>query len=135
MRFASRALCILAALVAALSPSLAYGQNGAAVVPGYDPRSEIRIKGIVVAASDYYCAVSRTVESHLILQTGDGTLEVHLAAPAFVRQYRLTFAEGEVIEVLGSRIIFDGRETLLAREIGRGEEVFVFRDATGKPLW
>lgn len=138
MRTASKALCFLAVLIVVLSPSRSGSQNGlssSVVTPRYDPESEIRMKGVVVDASDYFCPASGEAESHLVLQTQDGTVEVHLAATRFIKQYRLTFTQGEKVEVLGSRIILDGREALLAREISRGEEVFVFRDANGKPLW
>ncbi len=135
MRIASKALCFLAALVVVLNPTRAGTQSGlssSVITARYDPQSEIRVKGIVVGANDPGVGEAG---SYLVLQTRDGTVEVYLAAPKLMQQYRLTFAQGEEVEVVGSRVVLDGREALLAREISRGEEVFVFRDAQGKPLW
>jgi hypothetical protein len=58
-----------------------------------------------------------------------------MGAAKFVKEYQLILAKGDNVEVLGSRVIFEGRDAILAREITRGQETFVFRDANGKPVW
>ena len=74
--------------------------------------------------------------SHLILKlaTGD-TIEVHLASTKFVRNYDLVFNKGDVVTVVGTKVQFEGVETIFAREVTRGNETFVFRDKSGKPIW
>lgn len=137
MRTASKALCFFVVLVIVLSPARAASQIGpssSTVTARYDPQSEIRVKGIVVGASEFLSAGLGAAEFHLVLQTRDGTMEIYLAASKLIAQYGLTFAPGQEIDVVGSRVVLEGREALLAREITRGEEVFVFRDAKGKPI-
>jgi DNA/RNA endonuclease YhcR with UshA esterase domain len=105
------------------------------VIPKYDLTTEVRVRGIVVDTNDHLCPISGGLGSHLVLKTADGTLEVHLAPTKFVNEYQLILARGDNIEVLGSRVMIEGKEALMARQITRGEETFVFRDANGKPVW
>lgn len=114
------------------------GQSSApdsTLVPKYNLSTEVRLRGMVVDINDHPCPISGGLGSHLILQTQEGTIEVHLAPTKFVKEYQLIFARGDNVEVLGSRVIFQGKDALLAREIVRGEDTFVFRDANGKPVW
>ncbi len=108
---------------------------GSTAIPNYDLKTEVRISGIVLDAKDHPCPISGGLGSHLLLKTQDGTIEVHLGPSKFVNENQLILDRGNTIEVLGSRVIFEGRDALLAREITRGEETFVFRDANGKPVW
>jgi hypothetical protein len=47
----------------------------------------------------------------------------------------MLFNKGDEIEVTGSKVKFNGTDTILAREITRGQDSFVFRDENGKPVW
>jgi hypothetical protein len=62
-------------------------------------------------------------------------LAVHLGPSFFVDQQSLKLANGDRVEVKGSRILLDGTPTLIAQEITRGDESMVLRDANGFPLW
>ena len=115
--------------VAAQAPA-----NGS--VPKYDKTTEVKLKGTVVDVRDYHCPISGTMGSHLTLklQSG-GTIELHLAATKYMKSYEMVFSKGDEIEVLGSKVKFNGGDTVLAREITRGQDSFVFRDEKGKPVW
>jgi hypothetical protein len=89
----------------------------------------------VVDTNDHECPISGGLGSHVLLKTQDGIVEIHLAPTKFVKQYQLIIERGDKVEVLGSRVTLDGKDVLLAREIVRGQEIFVFRDASGKPVW
>jgi DNA/RNA endonuclease YhcR with UshA esterase domain len=104
-------------------------------VPKYNKASEVKLKGTVVDVRDYNCPISGTMGAHLTLKTGDGTIELHLAATKYVKNYEMVFAKGDEIEVIGSRVKLNGADTILAREITRGQDSFTFRDDTGKPVW
>jgi hypothetical protein len=67
--------------------------------------------------------------SHLILRlSANKTIEVHLASTKFVKTYDLVFNKGDVVTVVGTKVQFEGMETISAREVTRGSETFVFRD-------
>ena len=109
-------------------------ENGA--VPKYDKSTEAVFKGTVDDVKDRDCPVSGGMGSHLMLKLADGkVIEVHLALTKFVTQYELVFHKGDVVEVTGVRVKFEGTETIFARKIKRGEDEFLFRDNDGKPLW
>jgi DNA/RNA endonuclease YhcR with UshA esterase domain len=47
----------------------------------------------------------------------------------------LVFKKGDVLEVTGVKVKFEGVDTIFARKIMRGSDEFLFRDNDGKPLW
>lgn len=130
-------LVIFLALTAlVLSASATTQANNSANVPKYDPATEATYKGTVEEITDRVCPVSGGMGSHLLLKLADGkTIEVHLATTKFVKMYELVFAKGDQIEVTGSKVKFEGVDTIFAREIKRGTDTFVFRDKDGKPIW
>lgn len=105
-------------------------------VPKYDPAAEATFKGTVEAVRDRECPMSGGMGSHLILRLAAGnTIEVHLASTKFVKAYDLVFNKGDVVSVVGTKVQFEGVETIFAREVTRGSDTFSFRDKDGKPIW
>jgi hypothetical protein len=47
----------------------------------------------------------------------------------------LTFSKGDELEVTGSKVKFEGVDTIFAREVKRDSDTFVFRDKDGNPIW
>jgi len=104
--------------------------------PKYDKATEIKVKGTVVDVRDYSCPISGTMGAHLTLKVQDGsTIELHLAATKYVKSYEMVFNKGDEIEVIGSKVKLNDADTIMAREITRGQDSFVFRDENGKPVW
>lgn len=129
--------CIPVLLIAAsMSWTVAAQKSSNEPVPKYDKSTEAVFKGTVDDVKDRDCPVSGGKGSHLTLKQGDGsTIEVHLALTKFVNQYELVFHKGDVLEVTGVKVKFEGVDTIFARKIKRGEDEFLFRDGDGKPLW
>ena len=74
--------------------------------------------------------------AHVVLKMADGkAIEVHLATTKFVKSYELAFSKGDQLEVTGTKVKFEGVDTIFAREVKRGGDTFVFRDKDGKPIW
>jgi DNA/RNA endonuclease YhcR with UshA esterase domain len=131
-----RAVAVLLGLllVAAWASAAQKPVNGP--VPKYDKSTEAVFKGTVEDVKDRECPVSGGMGSHLVLKLADGnSIEVHLSLTKFVNQYELTFHKGDVLEVTGVKVKFEGVDTIFARKIKRGEDEFLFRDNDGKPLW
>jgi DNA/RNA endonuclease YhcR with UshA esterase domain len=128
-------LAIALALVVG-TPSLLGQRISGSAVPKYDRSAEAVFKGTVEDVHDRQCPVSGGMGTHLTLKQPDGSLiEVHLALSRFVRQYELVFQKGDVVEVTGVKVKFNGADTIFARKIKRGDDEFLFRDTDGKPLW
>jgi hypothetical protein len=136
----SRIIILILAFVALLlTITPAVGGQGSAsgvAVPKYDPSKEATFKGTVEEVKDRQCPVSGGMGSHLILRlSSDKTIEVHLATTKFVKAYDLVFNKGDMVIVVGTKVQFEGVETIFAREVTRGGETFVFRDKDGTPVW
>jgi hypothetical protein len=107
-------------------------EQGAAL---YNVASETALKGTVRAVEDYTCPVSENeMGRHLRLQYATGMMEIHLAPARVMRSQKFSFAPGDQIEVLGSKVKIQGQESLIAREVTRGNESFFIRDREGKLL-
>ena len=131
-----RIIPIILALIVATVPAFAEQKPANGSVPKYDKSAEAVFKGTVDDVKDRQCPVSGGMGSHLTLKLADGsTIEVHLALSKFVTQYDLVFHKGDVLEVTGVKVKFEGVDTIFARKVKRGEDEFLFRDNDGKPLW
>ena len=129
-----RVSLVLAVVVVAMVAAAQKPANES--VPKYDKSTEAVFKGTVDDVKDRECPVSGGMGSHLMLKMADGNvLEVHLSLTKFVRLYELVFHKGDVLEVTGVKVKFEGADTIFARKIKRGEDEFLFRDSDGKPLW
>ncbi len=136
----SRIVILILTLVVSVlttTPMIA-GQKSASgvTVPKYDPAVEATFKGTVEEVRDRECPMSGGMGSHLIIRLSPTqTIEVHLASTKFVKTYDLVFSKGDVVTVVGTKVQFEGVETIFAREVTRGNETFVFRDKDGSPIW
>ena len=72
---------------------------------------------------------------HLILKTDTATFDVHLGPSSYIAQQKFTFAKGDTIEVVGSKVMIADKEALLAREITKDRKTLVLRNAQGVPQW
>jgi len=73
--------------------------------------------------------------SHLILRlAGNKTIEVHLATTKFVKTCDLAFNNGYEVTVVGTKVQFEGVETIFAREVPAAAKPS-FRDKDGMPIW
>jgi len=99
-----------------------------AAVPKYDRAAEATFQGTVEEVRDRQCPVSGGMASHLILRlAGNKTIEVHLATTKFVKTCDLAFNNGYEVTVVGTKVQFEGVETIFACEVTRGGETFVPR--------
>ena len=101
----------------------------------YNASSEQTVRGTVTEVRDFYCPISGHEGTHLILATGNETVEVHVAPVKFLATQKWGFSRGELVQVSGSRILFHGHEALIARTIVRDRQTVALRDARGKPMW
>jgi len=108
--------------------------------PQYDLPNEAKIKGVVEEVKELSrCPVTDGTDAHLMVKMPDKeskTVLVHLAPARFLKEYGVSFAKGDQIEIVGSKTkIAEEEEGILARKIERGNQTYTFRDDGGKPLW
>jgi DNA/RNA endonuclease YhcR with UshA esterase domain len=103
--------------------------------PVYDASDEVTVQGVVQDVQQFYCPISGEVGTHLMVKTENGTVQVHVAPTRFLLSNNLSFSKGDQIQVVGSRIIYQGQSALIARTATRGAETIAFRETNGRPMW
>jgi hypothetical protein len=130
---------ITAVAIAALvlfTPLSAAAQTAPPASPKYDLTAETLIKGKILSVHDRECPVSGTMGAHFMLEATNGKVyEVHLAPTKFAKTYDMVFTPGEKVEVLGTTVVFQEKDAILARQIKHGTETVTFRDKKGNPSW
>jgi len=103
--------------------------------PTYDASDEVTMQGVVQDVQQFYCPISGEEGTHLMLKTENGTVQVHVAPSRFLRNNNLSFSKGDQIQVVGSRIIYQGHAAVIARTVTLGSQTTAFRATNGHPLW
>ena len=128
--------CFLAAACIVVVPSLAQPANPGMGMPRYDTSTETNLKGTVEDVLHPQNSSRRgTMGIHLMVKTDTGTIEVHLGPSSYVTQQGFTFAKGDVVEVVGSKVTIDGTAAVIAREVVKDGKTLTLRDKTGRPKW
>jgi len=70
---------------------------------------------------------------YLNLNADSGTFAVYLGPSWFLESKGFKFAKGDQIEVTGSKL--QDKDMIIAREVKRGDQVLVLRNAQGIPDW
>lgn len=112
-------------------------------MPRYDPKTEVTVKGTIEEVQHMMPAtpppgrgrMAGMGGTHIKIATEKGTLDVHLGPSAFLAEKKFTLSKGDAVEITGSRVKIQGNDALIAREITKGSEKLVLRDANGIPLW
>jgi len=72
---------------------------------------------------------------HLRVKTDEGTRAVHIGPGWYMDRYKIKFNIKEKVIVVGSQIVFEGEDLIIAQEVVRDGNVLIIRDETGCPMW
>jgi len=114
-----------------VSLPLAFAQRG---MRNYDPSTETTVKGTVDEVKQV-AGRHGWNGTHLILKTEAGQLDVHAGPSSYIAAQGFSFAKGDEVEVLGSKVKAEDGKALIAREIKQGDKTLVLRNAQGIPQW
>jgi hypothetical protein len=78
---------------------------------------------------------ARLSQVHLLLKTGDETVDVQLGPQSWLAQHNFDLAPGDQVTIKGSRITRLRRTFLIAGQVKKGNQVWFLRDENGRPLW
>lgn len=101
----------------------------------YNPATETTVKGKVDEVKQIPGPRGGPGGIHLMVKTDQETLDVHLGPATFLEKQKFTFAKGDEIQVIGSKVKIEGKDALIAREVKKGDKTLTLRNAQGKPLW
>ena len=68
-------------------------------------------------------------------QSGGGMVDVRVAPQGYLALQGFLLAQGDELEVTGSRVIVQGAQVLIAREVTKQGKTVALRDRAGHPLW
>jgi hypothetical protein len=127
----------LSLLVAAPLLAQSQGRGGG---PRYDLTTEATVTGTVesvehIAGPGGGRGRRGLGGTHLTLKSSTETLEVHLGPTAFLNEKKVAIAQGDTLEITGSRVTVDGERVFIAREVKKGDSTWMLRNAAGLPLW
>jgi hypothetical protein len=135
MRKTTLALSVV--LLAGLAAVAAVQGTGKATPSShYDPATVETLKGTVEEVKLTSFGRGRMGGGvHLLVSSGEETVEVHLGPRYFLEDSDFEVEPGEEIEVTGSRVPMRGRSAVIAREITLGGYSLALRDSGGVPVW
>ncbi len=128
-------------LIVVLVAPVTFGQIGAPAKAGgkpsphYDKATEMTVKGVVEEVSPTTTEKNRWAQIRLTLKSDQGTFDIHVGPAAYITSQQVTFAKGNKIEVVGSKVKIRGQDVLLARQITKDGKVLKLRDEQGFPLF
>ena len=132
LRIAASVLLVVSVVVALSTASFAQKQ----ALPKYDPKTEVHIAKATVIDTKEVTLSNGQQRFRLIVKAGDETLEICLCPKAFLESMDTSFAKGDEVEIIGSKVNEAPDKTIiLAREVTKGQNTLVLRDKTGDPVW
>jgi hypothetical protein len=108
---------------------------GAAYSRTYDPRTVETITGEVVSVERIRPLKGMSYGVHIVLKTDGGIVSVHLGPAWYIENQDVRILPKDRVEVKGSRVVLQGKPTMIASEVRKGDDVLVLRDGNGVPAW
>jgi hypothetical protein len=117
-----------------LVASLVGQKNSKPSPPKYDLHSEMKLKGSIEEVKLPPKGSEKEIV-HLFVKNGPDTVDVYLCPKSFFDDMGMGFNKGDEIALTGSKIKQGEVDLVLARELVKGNDTFVLRDAKGDPVW
>jgi hypothetical protein len=131
----SRKISVLSAfLPLLLVASLVAQKTPKPTPPKYDLQTEGKIKGTIEEVKLPPKGSEKEIV-HLLVKNGAGSVDVYLCPKSFFEDMGMDFSKGDEITLVGSKVKQGEVEIVLAREVVKGNNTFVVRDAKGDPVW
>jgi hypothetical protein len=108
---------------------------GSAYSRMFNPGTIDTISGEVIRVDAITPMKGMSYGVHLMVKVDRETLSVHLGPAWYVENQDTKIELKDKIEVVGSRIAFDGKPAIIAAEVRKGNEVLKLRDKNGFPIW
>ena len=72
---------------------------------------------------------------HVLLKSSDNNLHHVVVGPLWYFRNTITFTEGSIIDIYGSRVSFKNKKYVLAKWIRSGDSEIYLRNYDGSPFW
>lgn len=109
-------------------------QTRTANAPKYDLQTEAKLKGTIEEVKLPPKGSEKEIV-HLIVKSGPDAMDVYLCPKSFMDEMGMDFKQGDEITLTGSKVKQGETDLVLAREVVKGNNTFLLRDAKGGPVW
>ncbi len=106
----------------------------AQAAPKYDVATETKFKGTIADLKLPEKGNNKEI-AHLTIKAGTDTFDLYLCPKSFMDDMGVSFAKGDEVAFTGSKVKLGEAEMILAREVVKGTDTLVLRDAKGVPVW
>lgn len=130
----STVLLALIVGIALISGAFAQMHRGAGKCSNYDPKTEMTTTGTIEEVNQL-ASGHGWHGTHLMVKTETGTFDVHLGPSDYIAGQQFSFAQGDPIEITGSKVKMQGNDVILAREVKKDGKTLSLRNAQGMPNW
>ena len=100
----------------------------------YDSKT-VEILSGEVAAVGKFIPSGKPAGVRFTFKTDQGPIEVILGRGSYIEQQGFKFEPQDKVTVKGSRVAVEGKPTIIAAEVTKGEKTLKLRDANGQPVW
>jgi hypothetical protein len=119
-------------------PAAAQGMGGQGMGMGrmYDPKTVETLSGEIVAikaAQSGMPGVANRVT--LDLKTAKETVAVYLGPEDYYQKQNVKLAQGDKVEIKGSRVTMGGHPVIIPNYVKKGDQVLKLWDDQGMPPW
>jgi hypothetical protein len=120
--------------LAFIIPASAAGAASSSLQPLYNPGTTMTVSGVISAVSEV--PGGQPLEGvHVMVRSRNGNFDVYLGPRSFLSFLKTSFAAGDRIDVVGSRVTAGSADVILAREVYAGDAILTLRDSSGAEVW
>src|SRR5512145_917135 len=101
----------------------------------YDAKTVDKVTGEVAKVDTITPMRGMSGGVHVALKSEQGEVSVHLGPQWYLENQDVKIEPGDRVEITGSRVTVQGKPTIIAAEVRKGDEVLQLRDAAGVPVW
>jgi hypothetical protein len=101
----------------------------------YDVKTVETFQGTIAKIEKIACRRAGMYSMSLLVQQDKESIPVYLGPGWYVEKPNVKLAEGDKVQVVGSRVTIKKGPIILAKEIKKGEQVLRLRSDKGFPLW
>jgi len=101
----------------------------------YDPKTVETIKGEIIQIDEFILTQGMPPGVRLIVKTDKERISVYLGPAWYLDDEDFEIEPQDIVEVKGSRVTYEGRPTVVAAVVFKGERVLKLRDESGFPVW
>ena len=127
-------LKIALSLLLCVMPALSQKAPDDTILPKYDRQTETKTKGVVDEIKVLSMGTRKDF-TELILKNGEDKIQIYLSPKPYQDEMGIVFTKGDEIAVTGSKVKQETSDVILAREVTKGSDTLMFRDAQGNPVW